>query len=116
MTAVPATIGLTRRPSRWKRSRNARTAYLFLIPALLVMAIITFYPLVYQVWMSFTNYGLTNLKAGSPLPGYLRFKNYQRNPSNNILLPNLGLLRILVFNLVWALSNVILHVVIGVAV
>src|SRR6478672_5069480 len=116
MTAVPVTMGITRRRSLWRRTRNSRTAYLFLIPALLVMAIITFYPLVYQVWMSFTSYGLTNLKAGAPLPGYVGFGNYQRILSNNIVIPNFDFLRILVFNLFWALSNVILHVVIGVAV
>src|SRR3954468_14365880 len=116
MTAVPATMGVARRPSLWKRSRNSRTAYLFLIPALLVMAIITFYPLVYQVWMSFTNYGLTNLKAGSPLPGYVGLNNYQRILSNNIVIPNFDFLRVLVFNLFWALSNVVIHVVLGVAI
>jgi arabinogalactan oligomer/maltooligosaccharide transport system permease protein len=117
MTAIAATAATPApRKSLWRRTRNSRTAYLFLIPALLVMAIITFYPLVYQVWMSFTNYGLTNLKAGSPLPGYVGLNNYQRILSNNIVIPNFDFLRILVFNLFWALSNVILHVVIGVAV
>jgi len=57
MTAVAATPGtiVPARPSRWRRSRDTRTAYPFLLPALLVMLIITFYPLVFQVYMSFTD-------------------------------------------------------------
>jgi len=117
MTAIAATAATPApRKSRWRRSKNSRTAYLFLAPALLVMAIITFYPLVFQVWMSFTSYGLTNLKAGSPLPSYVGFDNYLRILNNNIVIPNFDFLRILVFNLFWALSNVVVHVVIGVAV
>jgi len=35
---------------------DARVAFLYLIPAFAVMTIITFYPLLYQVWMSFTDF------------------------------------------------------------
>ena len=47
-----------------RRPRRNRMPYLYLAPAFLVMGVITFYPLVYQVWMSFTDYGLQNLRAG----------------------------------------------------
>jgi arabinogalactan oligomer / maltooligosaccharide transport system permease protein len=112
------TAGAARPPSRslWRRSMNSRTAYAFLLPALLVMIVITFYPLVYQVWMSFTNYGLANLKAGSPAPDYVGFDNYVRILNNDIVIPNFDFVRVLVFNLFWAFSNVIFHVVLGVAV
>ena len=46
----------------WKRTSTTRTAWLYLIPAFLVMGLITFYPLFYQVWMSTTDYGITNLR------------------------------------------------------
>ena len=115
MTAVAVAPGATTaRPSRWRRSQGARTAYLFLLPALLVMAIITFYPLVFQVWMSFTDYGLTNLRFNAPAPNYVGLQNYQRILDNNIVIPNFDFLRILVFNLFWAFSNVVIHVVLGV--
>ena len=104
------------RPSWWRRSGGNRTAYLFLAPALLVMAIITFYPLVFQVWLSFTDYGLRNLRVGAPNPNIVGFDNYARILDNDIVLPNFEFLRVLVFNLFWAFSNVILHVVLGVAV
>ena len=117
MTSVAAAASpTTRRGSWWRRSENGRTAYLFLLPALLVMAIITFYPLVFQVWMSFTDYGLANLRVNSPAPHYVGLENYLRILDNNIVIPNFDFLRILVFNLFWALSNVVLHVVLGVAI
>lgn len=115
MTAVAAAAGAPRR-SLWKRTQNARTAYLFLLPALVVMAIITFYPLVYQVWMSFTDYGLANLRSTAPAPNYIGIDNYVRILQNNIVIPNFDFLRILVFNLWWAFSNVVIHVILGVAI
>ena len=42
--------------------------------------------------------------------------NYGRILDNNIVIPNFDFLRILVFNLWWALSNVVIHVVLGVAI
>ena len=51
----------------WTRTSGSRTAWLYLIPAFLVMGLITFYPLFYQVWMSTTDYGITNLRVRLPL-------------------------------------------------
>jgi arabinogalactan oligomer/maltooligosaccharide transport system permease protein len=115
MTALAIQSAAPRR-SIWRRSQNTRTAYLFILPALLVMIVITFYPLVFQVWMSFTNYGLTNLRSTAPPPDFVGVDNYVRILQNNIVLPNFDFVRILVFNLFWAFSNVIIHVVLGVAV
>src|SRR5260221_4186400 len=114
MTTVA--VSAPNRQSVWRRSQNARTAYLFLFRALIVMAIITFYPLVFQIWMSFTNYGLANLRATAPAPDYVGLENYGRILDNNIVIPNFDFLRILIFNLFWAFSNVVIHVVLGVIV
>jgi arabinogalactan oligomer/maltooligosaccharide transport system permease protein len=115
MSATAAAGAAPRR--RWLgRSGGNRTAYMFLAPALIVMAIITFYPLVFQVWLSFTDYGLRNLRVNSPPPNMVGLDNYARILDNNIVLPNFDFLRILVFNLFWAFSNVVLHVVLGVAI
>jgi len=115
MSATAAAVAAPRR--RWLGGGGGnRTAYLFLAPALLVMAIITFYPLVFQVWLSFTDYGLRNLRVNSPPPNMVGLENYQRILDNNIVLPNFDFIRILVFNLFWAFSNVVLHVVLGVAI
>ena len=115
MTVLAATAPNPGR-SVWRRSQNARTAYMFLLPALIVMAVITFYPLVFQIWMSFTDYGLKNLRATSPAPNYVGLANYGRILDNNIVIPNFDFVRILVFNLWWAFSNVVIHVVLGVIV
>src|SRR6266480_1683292 len=103
MTAVAAGRAVAPRRSWRQRTETTRTAYLFLLPALLVMAIITFYPLVFQIWMAFTDFQLKNLRPGSPGP-------------NIVGLQNFDFLRILTFNLFWAFSNVIIHVVLGVAI
>jgi arabinogalactan oligomer / maltooligosaccharide transport system permease protein len=112
--AVPAAVPPRR--SLWRRTRDSRTAYVFLLPALLVMAVITFYPLIFQIYMSFTDYGLRNLSAKAAAPNIVGFSNYLRILDNNIVIPNFDFLRILVFNLWWAFSNVVIHVVLGVAI
>ena len=114
--SATAAAAVQPRPSWWRRTGGNRTAYLFLAPALLVMAVITFYPLVFQIWLSFTDYGLRNLRVNSPAPNIVGIDNYARILDNNIVLPNFDFLRVLVFNLFWAFSNVVLHVVLGVAV
>jgi arabinogalactan oligomer / maltooligosaccharide transport system permease protein len=116
MTAVAA--GQAVAPGRpWRqRTQGTRTAYLFLLPALLLMAIITFYPLVFQVWMAFTDFQLRNLRPTAPGPNFVGLQNFTRILDSNIVIPNFDFLRILTFNLFWALSNVIIHVVIGVAI
>jgi arabinogalactan oligomer/maltooligosaccharide transport system permease protein len=116
MTAVTAGIAGPPRRSFWRRSMNTRTAYAFMLPALLVMIVITFYPLVFQVWMSFTDYGLKNLKPTAPAPNYVGIDNYIRILNNNIVIPNFDFLRILTFNLFWAFTNVVIHVILGVAI
>jgi arabinogalactan oligomer/maltooligosaccharide transport system permease protein len=100
------------RASWWKRTQNARTAYLFLLPALLVMAVITFYPLMFQVYMSFTDYSLKNLTGTPANP--VGLDNYGSIINGDIVLPNFDFLRVLTFNLFWAFTNVVIHVVLGV--
>ncbi len=112
-------VGVAVKPpgrSLWRRSANTRTAYVFLAPALLVMLVITFYPLVFQLWMSFTSYGLGNLRPTAPAPPYVGLDNYIRILDNNIVIPNFDFVRILTFNLFWAFSNVVIHVILGVAI
>ena len=60
----------------WKRTTQTRSAYFYFVPAAIVMAMITFYPLFYQVWMSFTDYGITNLRFDAPPPNNVGIQNY----------------------------------------
>jgi arabinogalactan oligomer / maltooligosaccharide transport system permease protein len=104
-------------PKRRIFGADARVAFLYLIPAFAVMSIITFYPLLYQVWMSFTDFQVQNIRVGAPAPPWVWFDNYIKILTNNIAgLPNYDFARILAFNLFWAFSNVILHLILGVAI
>ncbi len=89
-------------------------AYLYILPAFLVMAFITFYPLLYQVWMSFTDFQLKNLRLMNP--DFVAFTNYVNVIVKGLPVTNYNFLRIFVFNLFWTLVNVSLHVAIGIAV
>jgi arabinogalactan oligomer/maltooligosaccharide transport system permease protein len=102
-------------PRRRRRfGPDTRTAFLYLLPALIVMGIITFYPLLYQTWMSFTDYTLENLPPRGTAPSFVGLDNYVRALTTNLNIPNYDFTRILVFNLFWAFSNVIIHVILGV--
>ncbi len=103
-------------PSNFMRALSkSSTAYLYLIPAFIVMAIITFYPLGYQVWMSFTDYGLKNLRATAPLPNFIGLANYIKILVNDLpQIQNFSFVGMLAFNLWWTFSNVIVHVALGI--
>lgn len=88
--------------------------YFYLIPAFLVMGIITFYPMGFQVWMSFTDYGIKNLRFDAPLPDFVGFKNYIDILSKDLGLSSYSFWYSLGFNLFWTFSNVIVHVTLGI--
>ena len=61
----------------WQRTTKTRLIYMYLLRRpLLVMSIMTFYPLLYQVWMSFTDYGIKNIRFDAPPPNWFGFQNY----------------------------------------
>jgi len=105
-------------PKRHLFGADARVAFLYLIPAFAVMAIITFFPLLYQVWMSFTDFQVQNLNFRRPQPlEWIWLGNYIKIFTNDIAgIPNYDFLRIVSFNLFWAFSNVIIHVILGVSI
>jgi arabinogalactan oligomer / maltooligosaccharide transport system permease protein len=112
------------RGSWWSRTADSRTAYLYILPAGLVMIVITLYPLVYQVWMSFTSFGIRNLRfspfaANDPdiVPQMVGLQNYLGILTGEYIkpyIPTFDFWRILFFNLWWAISNVVVHIVLGV--
>ncbi len=104
------------RPSATQRKSFWRLAnpYLYLIPAMLVMTVITYYPMAYGVWMSFTDYGLKNLRLNAPAPNYVGFQNYIDILTGAVAIPNFSFVYTLSFNLWWTFSNVIFHVILGV--
>ena len=106
-------------PARRRSPRLGRALqpYLYLVPAFAVMAIITFYPLIFQVWMSFTDFGQINFRVRNPVPAeFVGLDNYVRIAQSRLAIPNFEFLRLVLFNLWWAFSNVVVHLVIGVAI
>ena len=111
-----ATAALPRR-SRGTRFQRGIQPYLYLVPAFIVMAIITFYPLVFQVWMSFYDFGQINFRVRNPVPPeFVGLDNYIRIATSRLQIPNFEFVRLVLFNLWWAFSNVVLHVILGVLV
>ena len=90
---------------------QTRIAYLYILPAALVMSIITFYPLLYGVWMAFTNFGPEHIR--SQHPDFVGLKNFVDIFSHA---PYLGFSfpQVLGFNLLWTAANLVFHVGIGV--
>jgi arabinogalactan oligomer / maltooligosaccharide transport system permease protein len=113
MTAVATQLPARRRP---RISGDTKTAILYLSPAFLVMGIITFYPLIFQTYMSFTDFGLKNLRPGADAPPFVGLDNYINVLTSNLSIPNFHFIRLILFNIWWALSNVVIHVILGVAI
>src|SRR5574337_746525 len=107
-------------PGFWRRFLRAGLPYIYLIPAFIVMVIITFYPMGFQVWMSFTDYGLKSLRMvnGHILnpPTVVGLQNYIRILTTDLAIPNFNFLRMLIFNLWWTFSNVVVHVALGIVI
>jgi arabinogalactan oligomer/maltooligosaccharide transport system permease protein len=106
-----------RRGSRGARFPRGLQPYLYLVPAFAVMAVITFYPLIFQVWMSFHDFGQINFRVRNPVPAeFIGLDNYIRIATSKLQIPNFEFVRLVLFNLWWAFSNVVVHIIIGVAV
>ena len=120
--------------AKQQRRRIYRTAYLYILPAALIMLLITFWPLIYQLWMSFTELQQPQPAHRQPAPADDRAPSpgtsrpTTRRPGSGCrttsaslngdlgkVLTGFDFWRILLFNFVWTLVNVFFHVSIGVA-
>jgi arabinogalactan oligomer / maltooligosaccharide transport system permease protein len=116
MAVATADVKRLRTFRRKGGGRSKRAAYLYLVPAFMVMGIITLYPLLFQVWMSFTDFGIQNLRAESAPPAYVGIDNYVNVLTSQLAIPNFFFVRIILYNLWWAFANVAIHVVLGVGI
>ena len=115
MTAVPAaTTKPARRVPGPRPGRDSKLVLLYLAPAFLVMGVITFFPLAFQVFISFTDFTIGSLRTGNA--PWVGLDNYVRILENNLAIPNFYFFRQVLYNLWWALANVAVHVVLGVAI
>ncbi len=119
---------------RWlNRTATTRTAWLYLLPAFLVMSIITFYPLFYEVWMSTTDYNIKNLRYDAQAPNradqseactsnlkgsctWGLLENYHQIFTGDlpVAVANFSFWNVLAFDLIWTFTNVPVHVILGV--
>lgn len=84
------------------RSRS-RLAHFYVAPALVALATLTFYPILYGMWLAFTNADQTRL-GDEAWVGLANFLTVFASP---------GLWRVTLFTFVWAISNVAAHVFLG---
>jgi arabinogalactan oligomer / maltooligosaccharide transport system permease protein len=78
------------------------------------MGAITFYPLAFQTWMSFTDFGLGNLRVDAPAPNTVGIDNYVNILGSQLAIPNFHFVRLVLFNLWWAISNTAVHLALGI--
>ena len=82
---------------------HARSAHVYIAPAMLALAVLTFYPVLYGIWLSFTNADATRLGDES-LVGLVNFIE---------VFTSSGFLRVTVFTLIWTVTNVTAHIGLG---
>ena len=92
---------------RWRDAREgrrgARLAHLYVAPAVIALAVLTFYPVSYGIWLAFTDAHQAHLGEQSWV-GLLNFGTIFVTP---------GVARVSLFTLVWAVANVSMHVCLG---
>jgi arabinogalactan oligomer/maltooligosaccharide transport system permease protein len=114
-----ATLAAPVKPSRKIRTfkfRRAILPYLYLMPAFVIMAIITFYPLIFQMIISFTDFQTKDLllQLKSPKLHFIGIKNYVDIFTGGLPVQNFDFFRILTYNFWWAITNVAVHLPAGV--
>lgn len=110
--------------NRRKRFSESVRAWAYILPAGLLMLVITMFPQAYQGWMAFTDYRLQNLRFNifNPetweqfAPEIVWFENFQRVLTSNLPIENYDFIRLLKFNVAWTVSNVFFHVLLGIAI
>lgn len=95
---------LRRRDLRAGRNRT-RNAHLYVAPALLMLATLTLYPILYGIWLAFTDADQSRLGDES----WVGLANF------GVAFAGPGMWRMALFTLVWTLANVASHVVLGLA-
>ena len=88
-----------------RSARQLRAALPYLGVALLLLAAVTFYPILYGIWMAFYNISLATL-SNNEFVGFENFKRLLGNPKSEFY-PILGR------TVIWTAMNVAAHVLIG---
>ena len=101
--------------------KKSVTAWVYILPAGLLMLIITLLPQIFQIWMAFTDYAIKNLRFNPFNPETTQFapslvglQNFIDILQNNLAITNYNFGRLLLFNIVWTIANLVFHVGLGV--
>jgi len=117
---IPKRIGEKRTLA--ERIKESRTAWLYIFPSAVLMLVITLMPQVFQVWMSFTDYRIKNLRFNifndltweKYAPTWVGIQNYIKILTGDLAIENYDFSRLLVFNITWTVVNVAFHVTLGI--
>jgi len=82
---------------------HAKSAHVYIAPAMLALAMLTFYPVLYGFWLSFTDADATHLGEQA----FIGLANFIE------VFTSSGFLRVTLFTLVWTVANVTAHVGLG---
>ena len=104
LSTVALLFFLRRQDARQGRSKS-RLAHIYVAPALIALVALTFYPILYGIWLAFTNADQSRLGDEAWI-GLANFATIFAGP---------GLWRVTLFTFVWAVSNVLAHVTLGLA-
>lgn len=102
LSAIVLLAYLRRRDIRSGQAHSSR-AYLYVAPALIGLATLTFYPVAYGVWLAFTDASQSHLGEEN-WTGLANFATVFSSP---------GMLRVTLFTFVWTIANVSAHVALG---
>jgi multiple sugar transport system permease protein len=86
----------------WQQQRR-RIAYLFIAPALLIVVAVSLYPILYQIWLSFTDWYLLQ----NPVPVWSGLDGYRRLVADPLVWQSLGRTGF------WTIGTVMLEYAIG---
>lgn len=124
-TTQPVVTPEVKKRESWRKLwRETRRAWLYIAPAGLLMTVITLFPQLFQVWMAFTDYRIKNLRFNlfdpatweKYAPNIVGLDNFIKILTSSLAIENYNFGRLLAFNLVWTVTNVVFHVVLGVAI
>jgi len=99
---LPATVR-DRPPVTGSLGRRQRLGYLFIAPALLIVAAVSVYPIVYQVWLSLTDWYLLQ----NPAPVFAGLAGYRRLLDDDLFWASLDR------TAVWTVGTVALEYAVG---
>jgi arabinogalactan oligomer / maltooligosaccharide transport system permease protein len=97
----------TTKASLFERIKKNRIAYLYIAPALLVVFLVSIFPIIYGVGLSFFNMNLYTMGSGTV--EFIGLNNYVKALGSL----DAQFLKVLVRTLVWTAVNVFFHVSIG---